>query len=131
MKNRRSFIIGLSSHYLSTNEKKFLKKYKPWGVILFSRNIGSINQTKKLTNEIRKIFNDNKYPILVDQEGGRVNRLKNIICFDNLTSEYFGNKYIKGEDTAQYLEGMKLQAPKRSAVVVKPAKFISWDHTKI
>ena len=42
-----------------------------------------------------------------------------------------GNKYIKGEDSAQYLEGMKLQAPKRSAVVVKPAKFISWDHTKI
>ena len=42
-----------------------------------------------------------------------------------------GNKYIKGEDTAQYLEGMKLQAPKRSAVVVDPTKFISWDHTKI
>ena len=42
-----------------------------------------------------------------------------------------GNKYIKGEDTAQYLEGMKLQAPKRSAVVVGPTKFISWDHTKI
>ena len=42
-----------------------------------------------------------------------------------------GNKYIKGEDSAQYLEGMKLQAPKRSAVIVKPSKFISWDHTKI
>ena len=42
-----------------------------------------------------------------------------------------GNKYIKGEDSAQYLEGIKLQAPKRSVVVIKPSKFISWDHSKI
>ena len=42
-----------------------------------------------------------------------------------------GNKYIKGEDSAQYLEGMKLQAPKRSVVLINPSKFISWDHTKI
>ena len=42
-----------------------------------------------------------------------------------------GSKYIKGEDNAQYLEGMKLQAPKRSVVVIKPSKFISWDHSKI
>ena len=75
MKNRRSFITGLKSTVLQSNEKKFLKKYKPWGVILFSRNIKSIEQTKKLTDEIRKIFKDKKYPILIDQEGGRVNRL--------------------------------------------------------
>ena len=36
-----------------------------------------------------------KYPILIDQEGGRVNRLKNIIACENLTSEFFGNKYKK------------------------------------
>ena len=42
-----------------------------------------------------------------------------------------GNKYIKGEDSAQYLEGMKLQAPKRSVVLINPSKFISWDHSKI
>jgi len=42
-----------------------------------------------------------------------------------------GNKYIKGQDSAQYLEGMKLQAPKRSVVIIKPSKFISWDHSKI
>jgi len=42
-----------------------------------------------------------------------------------------GNKYIKGEDSAQYLEGMKLQAPKRSVVIIKPSKFISWDHSKL
>ena len=47
MKNRRSFVIGLKSTVLQAKEKNFLKKYKPWGVILFSRNIKSINQTKK------------------------------------------------------------------------------------
>ncbi len=95
MNNRRSFIIGIKSTHLSLKEKIFLKKYKPWGVILFTRNIKNINQAFKLTYSIRKIFNDKKYPILIDQEGGRVNRLKNIISFDNLTAEFFGEKYIK------------------------------------
>ena len=84
IKHRRAFIVGLKSSTLSKKEITFLKKYKPWGVILFSRNIISIEQTKKLTDKIRKIFKDNKYPILIDQEGGRVNRLSKIISFDNL-----------------------------------------------
>jgi len=95
IKNRKAFIIGIKSLKLTSNEKFFLKKYKPWGVILFLRNIKSIKQTKKLTDNIRKIFKDKNYPILIDQEGGRVNRLSNIISFDNLTSEYFGDLYEK------------------------------------
>ena len=94
MNNRRSFIVGIKSTSLSKKESFFLKKYKPWGVILFSRNIMNIKQTRKLTFSIRRIFNDKNYPILIDQEGGRVNRLKNIISFDNLTSQFFGKKYI-------------------------------------
>ena len=39
MNNRRSFIVGLKTTNLSTKEKIFLRKYKPWGVILFTRNI--------------------------------------------------------------------------------------------
>ena len=95
MNNRRSFIVGIKSLKLSSREKLFLRRYKPWGVILFTRNIKNIKQTLKLTTSIRKIFKDKKYPILIDQEGGRVNRLKNIISFDNLTSEYFGRKFVK------------------------------------
>ena len=95
MKNRKSFIVGIKSTKLNNKEKIFLRKYKPWGVILFTRNIKNINQTFKLTSSIRKIFNDKNYPILIDQEGGRVNRLKNIISFDNLTSEFFGQLYVK------------------------------------
>ena len=94
MNNRRSFIVGIKSTKLLSREKSFLKQYRPWGVILFTRNIKNISQTYKLTSSIRKIFKDNKYPIMIDQEGGRVNRLANIISFKNLTSEYFGKKYV-------------------------------------
>ena len=95
MINRRSFIIGIKSTILNKKEIFFLKKYKPWGIILFKRNIKTIKQTKKLTNHIKKIFNDTKYPILLDQEGGRVNRLTNFLNNHSSTSEFFGNLYSK------------------------------------
>ena len=94
MNNRRSFIVGIKSTKLLLREKSFLKQYRPWGVILFTRNIKNISQAFKLTSSIREIFKDNNYPILIDQEGSRVNRLENIISFENLTSEYFGKKYV-------------------------------------
>ena len=97
MNNRRSFIVGLKSTEISSQEQLFLKKYKPWGIILFTRNIKNLNQTKKLTSKIRNIFNDKKYPIMIDQEGGRVSRLENIISFKNLTSDFFGKKYVKNK----------------------------------
>jgi len=95
MNNRRSFITGIKSTTLSVKEKKFLQQYKPWGVILFSRNIASLKQAKKLTGKIKKIFKDKNYPILIDQEGGRVNRLKKFFNADPLTGEFFGKLYLK------------------------------------
>jgi len=95
MNNRRSFITGVKSTTLSVKEKKFLQHFKPWGVILFSRNIKSLRQAKRLTDQIKKIFNDKNYPILIDQEGGRVNRLKNFFDADHFTGEFFGKLYLK------------------------------------
>ncbi|MDB9820717.1 glycoside hydrolase family 3 protein [Candidatus Pelagibacter sp.] len=95
MNDRRSFITGIKSTTLSIKEKKFLQQYKPWGVILFSRNITSLKQSKKLTDEIKKMFKDKNYPILIDQEGGRVNRLKKIFNTASLTGEFFGKLYLK------------------------------------
>ena len=46
MKNRKAFIVGLKTTKLLSREIKFLKKYKPWGVILFSRNIKNIDQCR-------------------------------------------------------------------------------------
>lgn len=95
MKNRRSFIVGLNSFSLSKKEKLFLSKYKPWGVILFSRNIKNLIQTKKLTNNIRSIFKDKNYPILIDEEGGRISRLKKIINNSLFTGNFFGKMFVK------------------------------------
>ena len=95
IKNRRCFITGLRSTVLLQKEKKFLKKYKPWGIILFSRNIKSIDQTKMLTDDIKKIFKDMKYPILIDHEGGRINRLKSFIETSHFSGEFFGKLYKK------------------------------------
>ena len=92
---RKAFIVGIKYQKLTNNEKYFLKTYKPWGVILFLRNIKTIKQTKNLTDSIKRIFKDKNYPILIDQEGGRVNRLSKIILCDNLTSEYFGYLFEK------------------------------------
>jgi len=97
MKNRRAFIVGIKSTTLTKKEKKFLKKYKPWGVILFSRNIKELKQIKNLISNIRLIFRDKKYPILIDQEGGRVDRLNKLIESSIFTAEYFGNLYKKNK----------------------------------
>ena len=102
MNNRRSFIIGIKSTILTSKEKKFLKKYKPWGIILFSRNINSLKQTKKLTDKIKKIFKDNNYPILIDQEGGRVNRLNRIFNAAPLTGQFFGKLFLNDKKKFYY-----------------------------
>jgi len=52
VKNRKAFIAGISSTFLKKNEIDFLKTNKPWGVILFSRNINDFSQTRKLVNQI-------------------------------------------------------------------------------
>ena len=97
MINRKAFITGIKSTYLSKKEIIFLKNHKPWGVILFSRNVKGFEQIKKLIKDIRFIFKDKNYPILIDQEGGRVNRLNKLIETSILTPEFFGNLYKKNK----------------------------------
>ena len=70
IKNRKSFIAGISSTKLSLVEKEFIKKHKPWGIILFSRNIQNLHQVKRLVENIKVIFKDANYQILIDEEGG-------------------------------------------------------------
>ena len=92
---KKAFIVGIKSTKLSKKEITFLKKHKPWGIILFSRNINSIKQTKNLTDHIRIIFKDKNYPIIIDEEGGTVSRLKKIIDTSIFSQKYFGNLYRK------------------------------------
>jgi len=88
-----AIIFGIDSFKLNLNEIIFFKKYKPWGIILFSRNIKNLEQVKNLTTSIKDLFKDKNFPILIDQEGGIVNRFRNIINLENYNAKYFGDIY--------------------------------------
>ena len=68
-------IIGVSGLRLTAEEAGLLRRHKPLGAILFSRNVADPAQLRALTGEIREALGADA-PILVDQEGGRVARLK-------------------------------------------------------
>ena len=97
IKLRKSFICGVKGTKLSKKEYLFIKKHKPWGIILFQRNIKNIDQAKKLTSTIKKIFKDPNYPILLDEEGGRVSRLKKIVDNSIFSAKFFGDLYSKNK----------------------------------
>ena len=90
---RKAIIFGIRGTKLTIEERYLLKTEKPWGVILFSRNIKNLFQLKFLINDIRKIIKDKNYPILIDQEGGRVSRLNKIIDLNLFSQGYFGKLY--------------------------------------
>jgi len=92
---RKAAIISISGTSLTQQETNIFKKDKPWGVILFRRNILSENQLKKLTTLIKVIMKDSKYPILVDEEGGRVTRLSNFLDNSPFNQKFFGDIYKK------------------------------------
>ena len=93
--NRKAIIFGIKGYKLSKRERSFLRKTKPWGIILFSRNVKNIFQLKKLTNDIKSIFNQKNYPILMDVEGGKVSRLNKIIDLTIYSQSYFEKLYLK------------------------------------
>lgn len=71
----RAFICGCAGFDLSSDERRFIAEARPWGVILFRRNIGDPAQVARLTGCFRAIVGRADAPVLVDQEGGRVQRL--------------------------------------------------------
>jgi len=95
--NRKAIIFGISSYRLKNTERKFLKKIKPWGIILFSRNIKNLDQLKQLVKDIKKIFRDDKFPILIDVEGGKVSRFKKIIDLSTFSQAYFAKLYKRNK----------------------------------
>jgi beta-N-acetylhexosaminidase len=70
----RAFITGLAGTAISPDERSFVRAAEPWGLILFKRNIVDPAQVRALTDEFRAICGRDA-PVLVDQEGGRVQRL--------------------------------------------------------
>jgi beta-N-acetylhexosaminidase len=71
----RAFITGVSGLELSATEREFIRGTRPWGFILFKRNIETPDQVSALVRELRDCLGEADAPVLIDQEGGRVARL--------------------------------------------------------
>jgi beta-N-acetylhexosaminidase len=71
----RAFITGLAGPVLTADERSFLRESRPWGLILFKRNIEDKPQVTALIDDCREALGDPNVPVLVDQEGGRVQRM--------------------------------------------------------
>ncbi|CAN5147009.1 beta-N-acetylhexosaminidase [soil metagenome] len=68
-------IYGCSGHVLTEDERAFFADEKPWGFILFRRNVDTPDQVRSLVSALRASIDEPDAPVLIDQEGGRVQRL--------------------------------------------------------
>jgi beta-N-acetylhexosaminidase len=73
--NARAFICGVSGLELTGTERGFLREADPWGLILFKRNVDSPEQVRRLVGSFRELVGRDEAAVLIDQEGGRVQRL--------------------------------------------------------
>ena len=96
---KKAIIISIKGKNLSNKEKLLLSKEKPWGIILFKRNIHSFKQTKNLIKNIKKLSKDKNFPILIDEEGAEVSRLRNFFNH-NLNASFFGEIYKLNKNVA-------------------------------
>lgn len=72
----KAFIVGCAGEALTADERSFLADERPWGLILFARNCKAPGAIRALVDEFRAVVARPDAPVLIDQEGGRVQRLK-------------------------------------------------------
>lgn len=76
MSENKAMIMGLKGPELSREERDFFRAERPWGFILFARNLVEAAQVKDLVAALRDSVGRPQAPVLIDQEGGRVQRLR-------------------------------------------------------
>ncbi len=72
---RSAAIYGCAGPSLGDGERRFFRDARPWGFIVFARNIETPEQLRRLVGELRQVAGHDA-PVLIDQEGGRVARLR-------------------------------------------------------
>ena len=92
----KALIISLKGTKLTKKEEILLTNEKPWGVILFKRNLKSFIQIKNLTNKIRILTKNKNFPIIIDEEGKDVSRLKELINH-YVSANFFGELFYKNK----------------------------------
>src|SRR5260221_12669803 len=98
---RRRVIFGCAGPTLTADERAFFERVKPWGFILFARNIVSASQVRGLTRELRTTVGDDRAAILIDQEGGRVARLKPPTWEERPAAARFGELFATSQEVAR------------------------------
>jgi beta-N-acetylhexosaminidase len=91
-------ILGCAGPTLSVEEAAFFRDARPWGFILFARNIQTADQTRALIEALRTAIDDEAATVLVDQEGGRVQRLKPPLARLRPPAARFGDLYARDPD---------------------------------
>ena len=76
MTESQTLILGCAGKSLTSEEKTFYRNERPWGFILFARNVGEPEQIRDLVAEMRDSVGREDAPVFIDQEGGRVQRLR-------------------------------------------------------
>jgi beta-N-acetylhexosaminidase len=105
---RRAFITGIAGLELSADEQAFIREARPWGFILFKRNVQAPAQVSALVRELRDAADMPDAPVLIDQEGGRVQRLGPPHWPAYPPGEMFGRLY--DIDSALGLQAARLSA---------------------
>lgn len=93
MSESTTLILGCSGKTLSTEEAAFYRDQRPWGFILFARNIGEPDQVRDLVAGLRDSVGRPEAPVFIDQEGGRVQRLRPPIAPNYPAGSAFGELY--------------------------------------
>lgn len=97
----RAVIFSVSGEKLLDEERSFFAKAKPLGFILFARNIKDKAQVKALVQDLRDSVDNQAAPIFLDQEGGRVARLKEPIWYHPFSASVFGRVAAKSLELAK------------------------------
>ncbi len=98
---RSRAIYGCAGPVLSAAERGFFQDVRPWGFILFGRNIENPDQIRALVAALRESLEDHAAPILIDQEGGRVARLKPPLWAERPAAALFGALYAQNQERAR------------------------------
>ena len=101
MSVRMRVIYGCAGTELSDEERAFFRDAQPWGFILFARNVRDPGQVRALAAEMRETVGDADAPVLVDQEGGRVARLKPPHWKARPPAQAFGDLYRRSPEQAR------------------------------
>jgi len=89
-------IFGLKGYTLTKKEINIIKNNMIFGFIIFKRNILSLSQLRNLINHLNKLSSNNPI-IMIDHEGGRINRFSNLFSQRGFTAKYFGDLFSRDE----------------------------------